>query len=1143
MNPKPISSQATIRSLAAPGAKLLAALLVTGCVLALLCASAIAAAGERLLEPRLSLIGGCKEEALDPVEDPGCPNNPPLGPHPPATFSNPRAVATDDYGNIYVSSFGPAESGAPGRIDVFCSDGTFISELAQPGATSLAIDSEGYLYTLSTSQQKVLRFKPDAGYQPETCEIGYGETASVTVRESAGSFGLAINRDNDHLFANTGSNGIVEFNSAAEGNEEVRSTPAVVSGDGNALAIDAERDRLYASAGLAEERIDIFDLTSVEGVPPNDRYKKIGSIVDSEVPAGNFGTQLSVAVDEGNGNVFLLDGENCQLYEFEEDGTYLQTIAAGFLQCAGVPKEIGVDNAPTSPNGKLSEEDGGGRFLYVPSNRAGIGHSYAFFLSTEGPPEVNSAAAANISEDEAELRAEIDPNNLDTTYVFEYKVEGAPGWTPAGEGMIPTGNSPVEVSAGAAGLTPGTNYDFRVIATNEEGSDEAEGSFSTYPTIPSEPTPCANALLRSGPSALLPDCRAYELVTPPNTNARAPEGVSRLGGVFPTRQVSPAGDKVPFRVEGGSLPGIEGGLGSLVGDPYLATRTASGWSTTFSGPSAAEASQISAGARSPDQGYSFYVAGDKGSAVLEQNTSYVRYPDGHSELLGQGSLGIIDPHASGELISEGGTHIVFATGVVSEGSGPVQLEPGAAPSGTRAIYDRTPDGITHVVSLKPGDASFAPHEDAIEVGASLDGKGIAFTVGSTLYLRYNDEETFAIGTGVDFAGVAEGGKRVFYVQGGNHGEFREYLGGGDLLAYDVETQAVITFSNGTGVGDATPVTVSADGTTAYFASQTAIAGSGPNPQGDEPQAGGQNLYRSVEGEQAEFIATVTERDVKGADNGIEPSDGLGLWADSVRLGRLGNVPARSTPDGQAFLFKSRAALTGYDPEGHAEIYRYAPGELQCLSCNPTGAPASSDAGLQTEFREGSLVFAPYGWPENLRADGRRAFFESSERLVSNDSDGRRDVYQWEDEGVGSCTQAGGCLRLISSPQSQRGEYLWAVSPSGNDVFFLSSDLLVGADVDETPSIYDARVQGGFAEAQVRGECLGEACQPSASAPNDPIPGLTGAGGNVREAPRGAHSCPTGKRKIRRGGKVRCVKRHKRHRHHHRAATTRKGAQR
>lgn len=1077
--------------------------------------AAIAAEGERLLEPRLSLTGGCGTTAVDPIPDPGlCPLESEGGPgvpgvdHPPATFSDTRAVATDFYGNIYVSSFGGSSNGSKGRVDIFCSDGTFISELAIVGATSLAIDSEGYLYVFSTSQGKLLRYKPDAGYLPKACEIAYGETAPATVRAS-GSFysGMAIDRANDHLFVNFPD--VIEFKSAAEGNEVIRSGPGPLWGGGNALAIDSEHRRLYVSAGLAEERIDVYDLSTLVGTPPNDWYKKIDSIEDTAVPAGEFGTQLALAVDEGSGSLLLLDGENCTLYEFEEDGTYVQTIAANFLECGNTAKGIFVDNGPTSPNGKLSEENGEGRYLYIPSNRTGIGHSYAFFLSTVGPPEITSIAAANISEDEAELRAQIDPNNAEATYSFEYKVEGAASWIPAGGGTIPTGNDPVAVSTPATGLAPGTSYVFRVVATNEkaEGGEavEAEGSFSTYPSVPTEPSPCANALLRTGASALLPDCRAYELVTPADTNGRAPVGVTRLGGVFPTRQVSPTGDRVAFRVEGGSLPG-PGGTGSLIGDPYLVTRTAGGWSTTYTGPSAAEASQIVPGARSPDQGYFFYFAGDKGSAVLvpKGNTGYVRYPDGHSELLGQGSLGV-DYQAAGQLISEGGGHIVFSTGVLG-GSAAVQLEPEAAPSGTRAIYDRTPDGTTHVVSLKPGEVPFGAGEEANYAGASLDGVGIAFKVGSTLYLRYNDEETFTIGTGVDVAGVAEGGKRVFYVQAGN------------LKAFDVDA-GVIDFAT---TGNAVPVTISADGTTAYFVSQIAIAESGPNPLGDEPQAGKENLYRSVEG-QIDFVATVTERDVDGAYSGIEFTDGLGLWASSVPTGRLGRVPARSTPDGSALLFKSRAALGDYDPEGHAEIYRYAAGELQCISCIPTGAAAKSDADLQSEFREGFAEFiGPTVWPENLRADGRRAFFESSEALVVGDSDGLRDVYEWEGQGVGSCTRPEGCVHLISSPHSLREEFLWAVSPSSEDVFFLSSDLLVKSDADETPSIYDARVGGGFAEGDQQSECEGEGCRPSLS-PTPTLPaGLTPVLGSGDQA-KTAKGCPKGKHKAKAGGKLRCVK--------------------
>ncbi len=1105
---------------------------------------ASAAESERVLEPRLSLTGGCGTTSVDPIPDPGlCPLEKEGGPgvpgidHPPSTFSDPRAVTIDDFGNIYVSAFGSATNGSKGRIDIFCSDGTFVSDLAVPGANAVAIDSEGYLYVYSVLSgapaNYILRFAPEAPYQPEAeaCEIKYGETAPVIVEESFSLFsGLAINRDNDHLFAGFGS-GSVEYTSAAEGNEEVRKTPAAIGPSGVGMAVDAARDRMYASAGINEERIDIFDLNTVEGTPPNDKYKVIGSIVESSVPSEELGTGLSIAVNEGNGNVFVLDGENCNLYEFKEDGTFVQQIDADFLQC--IPGlEIAVDNGPTSPNGKLSEEADEGRFLYVPSNRTGIGHSYAFFESNVGPPVIESTAVANVSEDEAELQAVINPKNLETTYSFEYKVEGAPTWTPTGGGTLPAGNTEVAVSAPATGLEPETSYEFRVVANNEEadplkgGQDEAEGSFTTYPIVDTETEPpCANALLRTGPSALLPDCRAYELVSPADTNGRAPRGIGRLGGVFPTRQVSPAGDKIPFRVEGGSLPGL-GGTGSLLGDPYLATRTSEGWSTTYTGPSGEEASDVAPGATSPDQNHSFWQAAGKGSAVLVSGTAYVRYPDGHSELLGQGSLENIDPESAGQLISEGGGHIVFSTG-----SKTVQLEPNAAPDGTAAIYDRTPDGITHVVSLKPEDKPFDTGENANYQGASLDGIGIAFKVGSTLYLRYDNEETFAIGAGATFAGVAEGGNQLFYMEGD------------DLLRFDAlapEGERVIDFTTS---GDVDPVTVSTDGSTAYFVSETAIAESGPNPEGDEPQGGQQNLYRSVEG-QVDFVATVTERDVDGALISSEVSDGLGLWVEASSKGTLGRVPARTTPDGSALLFKSRAALTDYDPEDNAQIYRYAAGDLQCLSCIPTGAAASSDATLQSESREGQDLFSPFGWPENLRADGRRAFFESSEALVANDSDGLRDVYEWEDQGVGSCTRAQGCVYLISSPQSQRDEFLWAVSPSGNDAFFLSSELLVGSDADETPSIYDARVGGGFAEP-VPANCEGEGCRPQLSPP----PLLPGADTRVRgpgDQAKPPKHCPKGKHKVKKNGKVTCAKNKKKNKKSakkNRAAADKKGARR
>jgi hypothetical protein len=80
-------------------------------------------------------------------------------------------------------------------------------------------------------------------------------------------------------------------------------------------------------------------------------------------------------------------------------------------------------------------------------------------------------------------------------------------------------------------------------------------------------------------------------------------------------------------------------------------------------------------------------------------------------------------------ISAEASHILFTSAL--------PLEPDSPASGT-AIYDRTPDEVTHVVSLLPEDITPAAGKLAIFEGASADGSAVAFTVGpaaSPLYLR------------------------------------------------------------------------------------------------------------------------------------------------------------------------------------------------------------------------------------------------------------------------------------------------------------------------------------------------------------------------------------------------------------------------
>jgi hypothetical protein len=124
--------------------------------------------------------------------------------------------------------------------------------------------------------------------------------------------------------------------------------------------------------------------------------------------------------------------------------------------------------------------------------------------------------------------------------------------------------------------------------------------------------------------------------------------------------------------------------------------------------------------------------------------------------------------------------------------------------------------------------------------------------------------------------------------------------------------------------------------------------------------------------------------------------------------------------------------------------------------------------------------------------------------------------------------------LISSGQSAHDNYLFGVSESGDDAFIYTSDLLTPQDGDETPSVYDVRVKGGFPPPSSNGaECLGEACQPAAVAPDDPTPASAGFQGAGNVKPEGASEgrCAKGRHKV----KGRCRPARKKHAKKHKHA--------
>jgi hypothetical protein len=122
----------------------------------------------------------------------------------------------------------------------------------------------------------------------------------------------------------------------------------------------------------------------------------------------------------------------------------------------------------------------------------------------------------------------------------------------------------------------------------------------------------------------------------------------------------------------------------------------------------------------------------------------------------------------------------------------------------------------------------------------------------------------------------------------------------------------------------------------------------------------------------------------------------------------------------------------------------------------------------------------------ISGDGQEVFFDTSQPLVPQDTNGLQDVYEWEREGTPSCPVQsparpdGGCLFVLSGGESPDLSYLIDASASGENVFFSTRAHLVQVETGDKSEVYDARVNGGFPEYPL--QCTGTGCQGVPAAP-------------------------------------------------------------
>lgn len=598
---------------------------------------------------------------------------------------------------------------------------------------------------------------------------------------------------------------------------------------------------------------------------------------------------------------------------------------------------------------------------------------------------------------------------------------------------------------------------------------------------------CPNVSLRSGYSAYLPDCRAYEMVSPVGK-----------GGADATNPSDIPADAVA--VDGGSIAyhtmeTYGGQQGSSAINEYLSTRTSSGWSDRGITPAFTNPGSIL-------QSFPFSAwSADLSHMLLEQtgksvpDNVYLREPDGSLVLLNPGMPP--SPFASGNpTLTRGASsdfsHVIFFA--------EAPLTSSAPPGG--GLYEWN-DGQLSFLSVLPGgtavtgDAASDPFGFGLTDGApndiSSDGSKVFWAFNGSLYVAQNGASTEATtsrcttgntglagpggnclaagssGSGLFFTAAADGSVAFFTSSEELTNDANTGSGGGgnDLYGYDVASGALTDLTpdsnpaDTSGAGVQGVVGASADGSFVYFvATGTMAAGAAP---------GEDNLYVWHDGT-IRFVAAL---------DGADSSD----W----NLGH-GTQSAQVSGDGAHLVFTSVASLTGYDNAGHSEIYLYDAGSggLTCVSCNPSSLPAAGDARLAPPSNGGIPGSLPLH--VNSSPGGDRVFFETPDALVSRDSNGLYDVYQWETEGTGGCqstTGNGGCVDLISSGQSSSNSYFAGSSRSGADVFFLTRSRLVGQDADESADVYDARVDGGLASqnpSPASAPCQGDQCQGTPSTP-------------------------------------------------------------
>jgi hypothetical protein len=714
-------------------------------------------------------------------------------------------------------------------------------------------------------------------------------------------------------------------------------------------------------------------------------------------------------------------------------------------------------------------------------------------LRGENLPQVTADASGLTPSGTVTVATVQDGSQFPTRHYFEYvtqqhfEVEGF-----ANASATPNLETVGIVGADLPGLIPGTEYRYRLLASDSVGAAIGEPQSLTVP-VPAATGPepaCPNQALRTGSSARLPDCRAYEQITPVEKGGALDIYTYAASSLVETL-FGRAGNEVMIRnasaVDWGSSP-----------DPtlpsYVFSRSSDAWRMTSTHPVA--------------------ETGGAPSSYLPAASSSDFIPIGVEVGWGTVVNRVESPNIEFEVGPPGGPYTIVASvprTKQAQGDGWVA----ASADGTKfilATHDRTllglSTGTTSGADLYEYSSGELHQLNVLANGSkisfcgatlagsradsiSVDGSRVLFTDNCThhLYMRFDggqpDATTVDLGEYLLGAANPQLSRLLLEKRNGSASE---------LFLYESESAALTPLvSSGPG-GAALDAKASEDLSTIYLSSRERLTPDAPPLSPGSEWAGSgnlSNLYRyDVATESLSFVVQSSAE--SGFDQSSASPDGRFFYweADGVP-----GVPGGG-PYPAGFLLGGEFR----EEEGETkQVFRYdaSQGAVQCMSCSSSfdrlpKRPAEFGSSAYSSANGDYVIFhtAAALVPQDVNGESPAALEPGGEGLNNPEADfyysASSDVYEWRANGTGGCSQIEGCLALITSGAGGLRNTVLGITPSGRDLFFVTHSALAPSDEDSAGDVYNARIEGGFAPPPPSPvECEGDACHSPAAAPSEP----------------------------------------------------------